>query len=83
MGKFGSDLVCSVTETRFFSDGDALMKLEPMAHRKAIVQHLLIQRVLKLEAGGYGAVRPRNRSLHADKLLVPRESSAACLDFSL
>src|ERR1700688_8673 len=58
IGEFGRHFGGTFAVTRLFARSDEPMKLNLMASREPTIQHLLVERVMKAEAGRNGAVGP-------------------------
>jgi hypothetical protein len=61
----------------FLPLGDAAMEFDAPAGWDALVKHLLIERMMEMEAGRDGTVGPGDRPLRRDELLTTREPRAA------
>src|SRR5271163_2259893 len=76
IGEFGRNFCGTFAVSRLLARSDSRMKLNLMAYVERTVQHLLVKRVVKAEAGRNGAVGPGDRPLLSDELLAARQAYA-------
>src|SRR5215469_14139396 len=82
MRKRGRYLACTLAIGEFLAFSDPQMQFDPTPSREAFIKDLLVECVMKAEAGSDGTVGPCDRSLGAYKLFVPCELRAAALNIA-